>query len=429
MPQRLLQITLFLTTLLPISAQQTAEPDLRVNLENAKVREYIRSINYSYYSGSNIAKHAVNICHEDECQTRVTLNVPQHDSQPLRLDYWNTLSPQQVESISLSNEQTEVVMPNLIPQQTYAYAFTVDDAENSGSIVSQGIVETEGNLRMMEFDHIHNVRDLGGWPTKSGERLKYGLIFRGSELRNVNHNIISGPDIKRLRHLGIMAEVDLREEIKFIDQRHDDNSALGDDAAFFYADIKDGNDILIQYPMVYKAAYEFVVNSLRQQMPVYIHCTYGADRTGMLCYLIESTCGCPMDVLYKDYELTSFSPFVDLRYKSTVDIRFFNKIGYRNDYANNTLRDQARLYLHENLGISYADMDDLEAIMLGRYVYPDKPTGMGNSAASRSVVATYNLLGQRQSDGVNKNYNSHSYNRLNIVRLSDGSAKTVLSPR
>ncbi len=61
-----------------------------------------------------------------------------------------------------------------------------------------------------------------------------------------------------------------------------------------------------------KQIFEFIINEIINrnvtQQKVYIHCTEGKDRTGFICFLIESICGCTYEEIKNDY-LTSFVNF------------------------------------------------------------------------------------------------------------------------
>jgi len=50
-----------------------------------------------------------------------------------------------------------------------------------------------------------NLRDLGGWPTKDGGRVRTGLAYRSAELSR-----LTGPDLDRFAELGIHTVCDLR---------------------------------------------------------------------------------------------------------------------------------------------------------------------------------------------------------------------------
>ena len=45
----------------------------------------------------------------------------------------------------------------------------------------------------------------------------------------------------------------------------------------------------------------------QENYPIYVHCTYGRDRTGMVCYLLEGLLGVSEEDAYKDYCLSAFT--------------------------------------------------------------------------------------------------------------------------
>ncbi len=42
----------------------------------------------------------------------------------------------------------------------------------------------------------------------------------------------------------------------------------------------------------------------RENYPIYLHCTYGNDRTGTICYLLEALLGVRDEDLLKEYRLS-----------------------------------------------------------------------------------------------------------------------------
>jgi len=48
------------------------------------------------------------------------------------------------------------------------------------------------------------------------------------------------------------------------------------------------------------------MNSVISGNPVYFHCTYGADRTGTVAYLLEALLGVPYENRAEDFELSTF---------------------------------------------------------------------------------------------------------------------------
>ena len=64
------------------------------------------------------------------------------------------------------------------------------------------IVDLPQDIRL---EGASNLRDLGGWPTRDGRRVRRGQVFRSAALHGV-----TGNDIAALKALGVRHVVDFR---------------------------------------------------------------------------------------------------------------------------------------------------------------------------------------------------------------------------
>lgn len=196
---------------------------------------------------------------------------------------------------------------NLLPDQKYHLV------EISNGQSKPVIVNTVGQLRMIRAEGIDNVRDLGGWPTYDGRRVRYNRLFRGTEMNTrLSYNTstmrsphaVSENDIRLLRgELNIDAELDLRNEAEI---PYVGASPLGQDIAYAnysinYTDINNASNRKLLVKCL-----RFINENLSRGKAVYIHCIWGADRTGALCMLLEGLLGMNQSDIDKEYELTSF---------------------------------------------------------------------------------------------------------------------------
>ena len=108
-----------------------------------------------------------------------------------------------------------------------------------------GTFTTENRApRNFKVNHVINMRDLGGWTTSDGKRLRYGRLFRGGEMNNY-YNIAEGdthcisPEDSAYMHdvLKIRLELDLRDDrdlnLKDTDPSNDRNhTELGSDVEY-----------------------------------------------------------------------------------------------------------------------------------------------------------------------------------------------------
>ncbi|MBN8612949.1 MAG: tyrosine-protein phosphatase [Deltaproteobacteria bacterium] len=177
-----------------------------------------------------------------------------------------------------------------------------------------------------------NFRDIGGVPTRDGQRLTKGRVFRSER----PHRIASA-DRVHLETLGVGLVIDLRtaadrtrNPAASIGRAHVRSIPLHEDPAFdiglghlarFLAS-EEGEARFRAFVAHYyrHLAHErapqigVAISAIaRASEPVWIHCTAGRDRTGMLVAIAQSALGVPEDVVLAGFRET------DLRYAVRLD--------------------------------------------------------------------------------------------------------------
>ena len=313
---------LLFSTLSLLSVQVFAQQQIpEYCLENEAVHSYLTTVQYdpNDYSYSRIREfcddYPWNWANEGGYRKDQPLPVPIKLASAL--DTIGTLYVSETEDFS--DAQTKVMkiakdidsinVWNLIPGRTYNWKLEYPNANSEIQVAASGKFKTTGTLRQLKIDNVFNVRDMGGWEGLKGYPLKYGKIIRGSRL-NVNSQttkIITASGINELRWAGMRSELDMR----------DASNSVNATQAFFSIN----NDCPIKnINSAYNSRIATFANGpqsiqgikqliawLKQDMPVYLHCSVGADRTGTVAYLVGALCGMSEDALCKDFELTSFS--------------------------------------------------------------------------------------------------------------------------
>lgn len=285
------------------------------NLENDKVSDYLDAAEIQY-TDDNYKKigniNSVSIVDSYSSSANSTSSKRLDVPKPVTID-WGTSSSgtttitiysdselnNEVWTQSTTTSKTSDVVYNLIPGETY-YC-TVED--NSGYLL-KGTFTTEGRRRMIRlsdrdgaFDRANNFRDLGGLVTADGtKRIKYGWIFRGTNLDSTN-------DAERsvmLDYLNIGYDIDLRQstEGKRVFSLDDANYLMADYGASL-SDLRTTSKVLATVNAFFAAA--------KAGKASYFHCRIGSDRTGYWGLLIEGLLGVSAKDCSIDFELTSFA--------------------------------------------------------------------------------------------------------------------------
>jgi protein-tyrosine phosphatase len=195
--------------------------------------------------------------------------------------------------------------------------------------------------RVVALEGGHNFREVGGYPTGSGARLRQGLLWRSAGL-----NRLSAGDCRTIRALGIRTIADLRSAhertvlptpaavsqglavLSWSRDPADDDAPRNDEPPSFsgfdtaalrgvvvqlYTTIAEGH--ARQYADLYRAIADGAA-------PILIHCTAGKDRTGMAVALLLELIGVTREWIVWDYEQTNIH--LDL---SKVDLESAMAVG------------------------------------------------------------------------------------------------------
>ena len=384
--------------------------DFTVNLENYQLRRFLDDVYYDDTTKSQVHSYKQNVVRLDH-PNPVSIPLPLTVSDSLVLYYADgTDDFSQADSMIVGTDETAVKLYNLLPQRTYYY-----ELKDSTSVVSKGKFTTTGRIRMIYVPNVFNIRDLGGWTLDDGRQTVYGKLFRGSELNGTF--VADSAGLASLRKLGVAAEIDLRfknenegagtSPFGFLDS----SIADADEATYLFTNNFCSQATLLRYSTYLtrlKNVLNFIVSNLRQGRPVYCHCIWGADRTGILYMLLEGLLGFSYDQIMKDYELTSFYPGALKQKENREDVFTFI-----NDFEGATLKEKFNTFFISKVGVSQEVIDDFRAMMFG-----DEPLnnciGCSPRITEHAVSHYYDLSGRPVDNGCKG---------LLIERTADGQVK------
>ena len=239
---------------------------------------------------------------------------------------------------------------HLYANTTYYYRVTAYTTGGLASVSGQFV--TSDTPRFLTIDGAYNVRDIGNWRTDSGRRIKQALLYRGTEIDGAveaHYHITNDGLYDMLNVLGIRYDMDLRNEA---------DTPFGSDALGSRVEHKYYNSPM--YAGIFsdegKIAIKTIFTDLanKNNYPMYLHCTYGCDRTGTVCYLLEALLGVSEGDCLRDYGLSNMPISNILAVKDQLD----------QNYGASTLKEQVELYLLD-CGVSLTQINTIREIFLG----------------------------------------------------------------
>ena len=190
----------------------------------------------------------------------------------------------------------------------------------------------------LRLEGASNFRDIGGWTTADGRRLKRKRIFRSGELSQ-----LTDADLDILRHLGIAFVADLRslKECELHRSRWPADLKSELHRADITMDIRlNGQPIIdlikedrepasvarhvgLSFPVIADLcgpALKLIVDRLVSGVePVVFHCTNGRDRTGVISVMLLYLLGAPREAIVADFMTTNERIDVERVIANTID--------------------------------------------------------------------------------------------------------------
>ncbi|MCB1845548.1 MAG: tyrosine-protein phosphatase [Halioglobus sp.] len=205
-------------------------------------------------------------------------------------------------------------------------------------------VEDREAHRLLNFEGIHNFRDLGGYRTEDGRTVKWGSLYRTGNFAHASKG-----DLEALRSLELHTLIDFRSSM----EKTEEPSRLPDPLPFELVEIptlddanaamvgeimqriEDGNfegfdphatmilgnrQFATQFTPQFRRFMREVLAA--DGAPVAWHCSAGKDRTGFAAAILLRVLGVPQDIVMQDY-LASDAPSRASRTSQLMLLRLF----------------------------------------------------------------------------------------------------------
>jgi protein-tyrosine phosphatase len=174
--------------------------------------------------------------------------------------------------------------------------------------------------RHLQFERLHNFRDVGGYAAADGRQVQWGRLYRSDSLAKFESG---SSDWERFLKLGIRTVIDLRypweiatrgrvpEHSSFayynlsVEHRPYDQAGLSADVdiARFLADRY--LEVACDGAAELRRALDIIADG--ESAPVVVHCASGKDRTGLVVALVLSLVGVSEQDIVADFALTGLA--------------------------------------------------------------------------------------------------------------------------
>ena len=231
-----------------------------------------------------------------------------------------------------------------------AYYWQVSDGESLSQIFT---FRTEaGVARFVDVDGVSNFRDIGGFMTHDGKRVKQGMVYRSAQLNGVTAEGLA----VCLEDLALKTELDLR----------------GSGAPVLGSTVTRKVIPMQWYQHIFKpenyasTRQTIAAFAAEENYPINFHCSMGRDRTGTTAFLILGLLGVDQEILQKEY-FSSYLSQAGAFNPEEFQLQIININGLINGFKpyapEGTLQEQIEAYLLA-AGITEAEIASIRAILL-----------------------------------------------------------------
>lgn len=257
----------------------------------------------------------------------------------------------------LDPNANSVVIDNLMTGKTYEYMVTVTETadESTRTTTYPGSFTTADTNRFIRLPGVSNTRDVGGYKTQDGKRVKEGMIIRGTEIDGLVEGGYYLTDKAAAEPFGFKSDMDLRSGELYATVYQ---SRLGDQVRhkFFNSPSYSGIFTEDAKPLL-RDIFAELANP--DSYPMYLHCTYGADRTGTIVFLLQGLLGVSEEDMVFEYRLTGFHM---ASYGDSTDLNGI--FGGLEGTPGDTINEKICTYLIQEVGLTEEELDSIRAILL-----------------------------------------------------------------
>ena len=280
-------------------------------------------------------------------------------------------------------EATEKVykFQNALLDTKYYYRAATSEAGLASAAV-KNITTTAAAPRVVYVPDVLNFRDIGGWESDliPGGKIKQGMYFRCAQLdkgsggSTTSKLDTAGKGKAAIKELGIKVDIDMRDSYNFPKDSVSAANSTDWPVAFVAAAVPSSSEPVRWEGGTYNGTniadqYKIIFNALAHcdTDPVMLHCTYGADRTGIATMFLEALLGMSEEDMTRDYLWTQFTQGRNVKILESEGAEFPQWIKKTKACEGTTFADKMENHLM-SFGIEKSTLEHIREIFVPGYV-------------------------------------------------------------
>lgn len=247
----------------------------------------------------------------------------------------------------------------------HTYYWFVDAVYSSYTVRSEVFTFfTMATPRTVDIEGVSNSRDIGGYMTLDGKRIKQGLVYRSAKLDDITE--LGRYTLVNL--LGVKTDLDLRGDRNdyYKNATHPVRELQHIVVACPWYSTGSNHIWLDDYNKA-EFAKAIKVFADPDNYPIIFHCSLGRDRTGTLAMVLEGLLGVDENTLMMEYELSVFSYWGtngSTKYNDGLRKNIHDTYLYISDnYEGDSFSEKVESFLLE-IGVTAEEIASIKDIML-----------------------------------------------------------------